>query len=142
MELKARRITLLRVMEEQEKDLVKEVNKLKRLLKKEIDQDNLFLLQDYLLNVYDWKHILTIHEWEELLDQDEEGEIICSERGGLGARYAPDNLAFKEKKAKLDKAMKADEHAVSKFFVSLTRREHNLIRNQDRELHLQDLQLA
>ena len=77
-EMEARRIDVLGVLEERQRDLDNEVNKLRRWTKKEVDRNIMFSLEECLLNVYDQSQVVhqRILEWEDILDQDEEGDTI------------------------------------------------------------------
>ena len=112
-----------------EREHDKEVNKLKRRCRQNINLFNFNELENIYIHIRDIhsRFNAKIDDWTELLDENEEGEPIYPERGMSESRYAPDNEDLNRKTTIMEEVLTLTGDALIEFMVSLPAPEQVLL---------------
>ena len=116
------RIELIRQVADLERTRDQGVNRLKRLIGRDITIVNFSIIEEHYTNVLDVNTnlIARILEWEDLLEVDEEGSTIYPDRGRPEVRYSPHGEDFKNKTKAMEMVSLQAIEALKNFFMSLT----------------------
>ena len=116
------RIELIRQVADLERTRDQGVNRLKRLIGRDITIVNFSIIEEHYTNVLDVNTnlIARILEWEDLLEVDEEGSTVYPDRGRPEFRYSPHGEDFKNRTKVMEMVSVQAIEALKNFFISLT----------------------
>ena len=123
------RIELIRQIADLEKARDQGVNRLRRLIGRDITIFNFSTIEEHYRNVIDVNTdlIARILEWEDLLEVDEEGSTVYPDRGRPEFRYGPQGEDFKGKTKAMELVSLQAIEALKGFFISLPTNERSTV---------------
>ena len=98
------------------------VNRLRRLINRDITIVNFSLIEEHYTNLLNVNNDLTarILEWEDLLEVDDQGVTVYPDRGHPEFRYSPHGKDFKNKTKVMETVSVQAIEALKTFYISLT----------------------
>ena len=116
------RIELIRQIADLERARDQGVNRLRRLVSRDITIVNFTLIEEHYNNLLNTNNnlISRILEWEDLLEVDEEGSTIYPDHGRPEFRYSPHAEDFKNRTKVMEMISVQAIEALKTFYLSLT----------------------
>ena len=116
------RMELIRQIADLERTRDQGVNRLRRLINRDITIVNFSMIEEHYTNLLNVNNDLTarILEWEDLLEVDDQGVTVYPDRGHPEFRYSPHGKDFKNKTKVMETVSVQAIEALKTFYISLT----------------------